>query len=323
MKSLKTQSKQRYGLSTKTEVREALKAEYRVYLDRQRGLTKKTINQYCTFVDRFLDFRFGNRPDELSKITARDIAGFLTHLMGGAQPLRDKSVSSVLRSFFRFLFQSEKIETNLALGILSVAQNYSRRIPYHLTPDQVDTLLEAVRNLSTSKCKKRNYAMVLLMARLGLRSMEVIAIQLDDINWRSGELLVRGKGGRHDRVPLLPDIGEAIADYIQYDRKGNYRSLFVANPFPHEPFKDAQILNTVLKQALEETDIPRPKKYTVSHILRHSLATNLVRRGATLEEISDTLRHRSRATTLLYARQDIDGLRTIAQSWPLIEGGRS
>lgn len=303
-------------LKTKIEKRETLKAEYKIYLSRQRGLTDKTIYQYCRFVDRFMDFRFKNHPDDPSKITAQDIADFLMLLTDRTPPLRDRSVSSNLRSFFRFLFQSEKIETNLALGIPSVSQNYARRIPYHLTPDQVEILLKAVRNLSTSKCKKRNYAMVLLMARLGLRSIEVIAIQLEDINWHSGEILIRGKGGRHDKVPLLPDIGEAIADYIQHERNGKSCILFVGNPAPHVPFLSAAILNSILKQALDTTDIPRPKQYTISHILRHSLATNLVQHGATLEEISDTLRHRSRATTLLYARQDIDGLRTIAQSWP-------
>ena len=247
----------------------------------------------------------------------------MQHLTGGARPFRDKTISTNMRSLFRFLFQSEKIETNLALGILSVSQKYARRIPYHLTPEQVEELLEAVRTLSTSKCKKRNYAMVLLMARLGLRSTEVVAMRLDDINWRKGEIFIRGKGGFHDKAPLLEDIGEAVADYLRFERKGTCLHMFTANHAPHKSFKDAQILNTILKQALDTTNIPRPKQYTVSHILRHSLATNLVQRGATLEEISNTLRHRSRQTTLLYARQDIDGLRTIAQSWPLVEGGRS
>ena len=287
----------------KPQSREKLKAEYRTYLCRQRGLTEGTIYKCCNFVDRFMDFKFGESPDDLSKITVHDITNFLLHLAGRVQPLRDKSVASILRNFFRFLFQNEKIETNLALGIPSVSQKYARRIPYHLTPDQVEELLEAARTLSTSKSKKRDSAMVLLLARLGLRSPEVIAMQLDDIDWRNGEILIRGKGGYHDRTPLLQDVGEAIADYIMNERKSTFRHLFVGNHSPHKPFKDAQILNTILKQALEKTDIPRPKKYPVSHILRHSLATNLVQQGASLEEISNTLRHRSRQTTLLYARK--------------------
>jgi len=306
-----------------TQSREKLKAEYRVYLSRQRGLAESTIYKNCSFVDRFLDFRFKDDPDDLSKITGHDITDFLHYLTGRVQPFRDKTVASTMRSFFRFLFQSEKIGTNLALGIPNVAQKYARRIPYHLTPDQVEELLEAVRTFKPSKYGKRNYAMVLLMARLGLRSPEIIAMRLEDIDWRNGEILIRGKGGFYDKTPLLPDIGEAIADYICHERKGTFRHLFVANRSQYKPFKNAQVLNDILIQALKSTNIPRPKQYTISNILRHSLATNLVQRGASLEEISNTLRHRSRQTTLLYARQDISGLRTIAQSWPLVKGGQS
>lgn len=309
--------------SLKTQTREKLQEEYRTYLSRQRGLTVKTIYKYCTFVDRFMDFKFGEVPDDLSKITGHDIASFLQSLTGHVRPSPDKTIVSGMRSFFRFLFQNEKIEVNLALGIPSVAQKYAHRIPYHLTPDQIEELLKAVRTLPPSLSKKRNYAMVLLMARLGLRSPEVIGMQLDDIDWRNGEILIRGKGGYLDKTPLLQDVGEAIADYIRNERKGTSRHLFLGYHPPHKPFKDAQVLNGILKQGLGSTNIPRPKQYTVSHILRHSLATNLVQKGAGLEEISNTLRHRSRQTTLLYARQDISGLRTIALSWPLEKGGMS
>ena len=278
----------------KTQSREKLKAEYQTYLCRQRGLADETVYNYGTFADRFLDFKFGEEPEDLSKITGIDIAEFLRYVTGRIKPYRNKTLASGIRSFFRFLFQQEKIETNLALGIPSVAQRYARRIPYHLTPDHVEELIEASRTLSTYRWKKRNYAMVLLMARLGLRSTEVIAIQLDDIDWRNGVIVIRGKGGFHDKAPLLQDIGEAIADYVLHERKGTSRHLFVAYHPPHKPFKGAQVLNVILRQALEKTNMPRPKPYSVSNILRHSLATNLVQKGASLEEISNTLRHRSR-----------------------------
>ena len=308
--------------SSKTLAREELKAAYQMYLCHQRGLSERTIYKWCTFVDRFLDFTFLESPDDLFKITAEDIPNCLYHLNGRVHPLRDKSVNSILRSFFRFLFQSERIETNLALGIPSVARKYVRRIPYHLTSDQVEELLGAIRT-TPSATQKRDYAMVLPMARLGLRAQEIVAIQLDDIDWRKSEISVRGKGGYRDKVPLLQDIGQAIADYILHERKGTSRYLFVTQRSPYIPFKNAPIVNTILRRALEKTTIPTPKKYTICHILRHSLATNLVQRGASLEEVSNTLRHRSRNTALLYARQDISGLRTIAQSWPVAEGGQS
>jgi integrase len=155
-----------------------------------------------------------------------------------------------------------------------------------------------------------------------LRAPEAIAMQLDDIDWRSGEIIVRGKGNRHDRVPLPPDVGEALADYIRSDRKTASRALFVTDRAPHRPFKDGQMLNNVLRAAFARTGLKPPAPYVGSHILRHSLATNLVQHGASLAEIGDMLRHRSRASTMLYARLDIDGLRSIAQPWPVAGGAK-
>ena len=131
----------------KTQSREKLKAEYRTYLSRQRGLADETIYKYCSFMDRLLKFKFGEGPDEVSKITGLDIADFLQYMTVRNLPFRDLTVVSSMRSFFRFLFQYEKIETNLAVGIPSVARKCARRIPYHLTPDNVEELLEALRTL--------------------------------------------------------------------------------------------------------------------------------------------------------------------------------
>jgi len=185
-------------------------------------------------------------------------------------------------------------------------------------PEQVNILLGAIR--TEAPRGRRNYAMVLLLARLGLRPPEVIAMQIDDIDWRSGEIIVRGKGARHDRLPLPPDVGEALAGYIRFDRITTSRALFVTEQPPNRPFKNGQVLNDILKDAFARTGLAPPTPYVGAHILRHSLATNLVRCGASLEEISDTLRHRSRASTMLYARLDIDGLRSIALPWPVAGG---
>ena len=160
--------------------------------------------------------------------------------------------------------------------------------------------------------------MLMVLARLGLRAPEAIAIQLDDIDWRNGTILIRGKGKRHDRMPLPDDIGKAIVDYIKNGRRGRSRTLFVSSAPPHKPFVDAQILNTALKQAFEETGLKPPQKYVGSHLLRHSLATDMLRKGASLDEIGDVLRHRSRMSTTIYARHDVDGLRSIAPAWPKV-----
>ena len=302
----------------KENARTELRRDYEIYLRRQRGLSERTIFHSWRIADRFLEFRFGKEIGELSRITTTDIVGFLQHLTTRTPPLRDKTLSSHLRNFFRYLFKAGKTTTNLALAIPSVAQRYGTRLPRHLTTEQVDTLIKAVRTGNSGS--RRNYAMVLLLARLGLRAPEVIAMQLDDVDWRSGEIIVRGKGNRHDRVPLPPDVGEALADYIKFDRKTASRVLFVTERPPHRPFKNGQVLNIILRGAFARTGLKPPAPYVGSHILRHSLAANLAQRGAALEEIGDMLRHRSRASTMLYARLDIDGLRSIAQPWPTVGG---
>ena len=136
-------------------------------------------------------------------------------------------------------------------------------------------------------------------------------------DWRAGELLVRGKGQRHDRLPIPSDVGEAIAAYIRQERVSASRTLFVSLWAPHGPFKGGQIVNAILKDAFAATGVTPPGPYVGSHVLRHSLATNMIRSGASLAEIGDMLRHRSRASTMIYAKLDIDGLRTIARPWPV------
>jgi site-specific recombinase XerD len=164
--------------------------------------------------------------------------------------------------------------------------------------------------------------MVLLLARLGLRSPEIVAIQIDDVDWRMGEILIRGKGQRHDRLPLPPDVGEALAEYIRRDRVTSSRSLFATERAPRKPFASGQILNAILKDAFAKAELEPPTRYVGSHILRHSLATSLVQRGASLAEIGDMLRHRSQESTMTYAKLDIDGLRSIAQPWPTTGGAK-
>lgn len=222
----------------KATTRAELRWDYEKYLRRHRGLTETTIlrNWQCT--DRFLKFRFGNGPIKLWQIKQSDIVDFLQHLTAGKADFREKNPSTFLRNFFRYLFKDGKSEKNLALGIPSVAQRYGARLPRHLTPEQVETLLEAVH--TDGSVGRRDYAMVLLLARLGLRAPEVVAMQLDDVDWRAGEIIVRGKGNRHDRLPLPPDAGKAIADYIKFERVSSSRTLFVTARPPHRPFRDGQ-----------------------------------------------------------------------------------
>ena len=298
----------------RSTARERLREEYEAYLRRQRGLAESTIGNSLHYMERFLAFRFGDKLGDLKAITPDDIVAFLCKLKAGAKPRRYKALPSHLRSLFKFLFWSGKTKRNLADSLPRVA-TASDNLPRYLKPEEIQRLIEAVR--TDDAIGRRNYAMLLLMARLGLRAPEVIAIQLDDIDWRAGEILIRGKGKLHDRMPLPTEVGEAIVDYIRNGRAGDSRALFVSARTPHLPFKDAQIINTVLRDAFGRTGLKPPQKYVGSHLLRHSLATDMLRKGASLDEIGDVLRHRSRMTTTIYAKYDIDALRSIARPWPV------
>jgi site-specific recombinase XerD len=144
----------------------------------------------------------------------------------------------------------------------------------------------------------------------------VVALQLEDINWRAGEILIRGKGLLHDRMPLLPDVGKALVSYLRRDRPPcQTRRVFVCRKAPRRGFAGPSTLTTIVRRALDRADLHPPFKG--AHLLRHSLATSMLRSGATMAEIGEILRHRSPNTTEIYAKVDFDGLRSLAHPWPM------
>jgi integrase/recombinase XerD len=304
---------------TDASARGRLKQEYEDYLRIQRGLSERSIYNCWSFAERFLEFRFKGKDGDLAKITPSDIVRFMQHLISRGRPFRDNTPPTHLRNFFQFLFKSGKTDRNLAPTVPRIARQPASTLPRHLSPEQVEAVVAAAK--VDTPIGRRDYAMVLLLARLGLRGTEVIAIQLDDTDWRAGELLIRGKGQLHDRLPLPGDVGEALANYIRHDRNTSSRALFVRDRAPRVAFADAQIVNAALQRAFEKTEL-KPPRYVGSHILRHSLATNMVRRGASLGEIGDVLRHRAHRSTMIYARLDVEGLRTVAREWPMPGGDK-
>lgn len=298
--------------------RGVLMRDYESYLREQRGLAETTIYVCVRYAEQFLTYKFGTHLGDPKRLKAEDITEYVLHRRMSAKVTKDKSIATHLRAFFRFLYWAGHTDRNLAEHVPSVRQNKPTRIPRYLPPDEVNRLIDAAR--LSPKTGRRDYAILLLMARLGLRAPEVVAIVLEDIDWRRGEILIRGKGRLHDRMPLPIEAGEALVDYLKNERRGSSRSLFVSTRAPFEGFADAQIVNFILEKAYDATGLRPPQSYVGSHILRHSLATDLLRNGASLEEISDVLRHRSPATTTIYAQYDIDALRSLSKPWPA-EGG--
>jgi site-specific recombinase XerD len=297
--------------------RAALLADFETYLVKQRGLSPRSIPHTIGFARRFLDYRFGEALIDPGRLRPADAIGFMELVLASAR--RDKTVATHVRIFLQYLFGCGATATNLALSVPKTAKRWGARLPRHLSPDGVEAVLASV--LDNQRHGARDYAMLLLMARLGLRAAEVIAIQLDDIDWRAGELMVRGKGKLHDRLPITVEVGDALSHYLREERgPATCRTTFVTHRAPHRPFKDGQIVNSILKDALKATGQKPVTPYVGSHLLRHSLATQLVNTGASLDEVGDVLRHRSRRSTMIYARLDIDGLRSIAQPWPVAGG---
>jgi integrase/recombinase XerD len=299
--------------------RAVLLANFDDYLVKQRGLSARTIYHTLRFANRFLDHRFGDGAISLADLRPADVIGFIEHVLAAGR--RDKTVATHVRIFLQYLFGCGATVSNLALSLPKTAKRWDARLPRHLSPDGVEAVLASAR--SNPRYGARDYAMLLIMARLGLRAVEVIAIQLDDIDWRAGELTVRGKGQLHDRMPITPEVGDALSTYLREERgPATCRTLFVTQRAPYRPFKDGQIVNAILKDALKATGQKPVTPYVGSHLLRHSLATQLVNAGASLDEVGDVLRHRSRSSTMIYARLDIDGLRSIAMPWPVAGGAQ-
>jgi len=294
--------------------RAVLQREYDAYLRDQRGLAETTIYVCTRYAEQFLAFKFSKRLGDLKRIKTADITAYILHRRKNKRRLKDKEIATHLRTFFRFLYWAGHTDRNLAENIPSSRQVKPRQMPRYLPPDDVSRLIDAAR--LSKKTGRRDHAILMIMARLGLRAPEVVAINLDDIDWRAGDILIRGKGQLHDRMPLPAEVGEALVDYLKNERRGTSRFLFVSTRAPFKGFADGQIINDILKKAYDATGLRPPQSYVGSHVLRHSLATELLRNGASIEEIGDVLRHRSTTTTAIYAQHDLDTLRSLSKSWP-------
>ena len=287
---------------------------YEQYLRQERGLVLRTIRRHQSYARMFLVKRFGKKPLLLNEIKASDISDFILRHCPAVSLRTAQWITTALRSFFRFLFQKGSIGTDLAASVLGVAHWEQATLPKYISSDQVQRVLRACDRRTS--IGRRDYAILLLLARLGLRAGEVVALRLEDINWRTGEILVRGKGLRQDRMPLPEDVGKALASYLQRDRPACHtRRLFVCMKAPHRGLAATGTLPTIVRCAIERAKLNPPSKG--AHLLRHSLATSMLRSGATMREIGEVLRHRDANTTAIYAKVDFNSLRSLAQVWPI------
>ena len=290
-----------------------LKSRYEDYLLKERGLSTVTGSRYWPYIQRFLVARFGDNPMRLCELCPQDIDHFLLRHAHERTPKVAQLMVSAMRSFLRFLFRYGETRRDLSTAVPTVPAWRLSEVPKYIKPEEIELVLEACDR--TTSVGRRNYSILLLIARLGLRAGEVVALELGDINWRTSEFTIRGKGQSCDRLPLPQIVGEALAIYLKNDRpECSTRRVFVRTRAPYRGLKDSTTVSTIVRRTVERSGLSTPSKG--AHLLRHSLATGMLRKGASMAEIGELLRHRSPNSTEIYAKVDIEGLRSIARVWP-------
>ena len=286
---------------------------YAQHLCEARALARATIVTYVPFIREFLTDRFGDRPVMLSRLNARDIMLFVQRQAAHLHLKRAKLLTCALRSFLRYARYHGEVTLDLAAAVPVVANWSMPSIPRAIEADQVRQLLASIDRCTA--IGRRDYAILLLLARLGLRSGEVAFLELDDIAWDAGTVSVRGKGNQRTALPLPTDVGEAIVAYLRHGRpRSTGRRVFLRSKAPIRGFLSQCAIGSIVRHALQRADIQAPT--TGAHQFRHALATQMLRHGASLTEIGEVLRHRSLQTTTIYAKVDLKALRTLALPWP-------
>jgi site-specific recombinase XerD len=291
---------------------------YGMYLAQERGLGECSLANYLPIVRRFLAWRFKDGLLPFGELRASNVHGFLAQEAKHYTPCRVKLAVTAMRSFLKWLHVCGEISARLDQAIPSVPGWRHTALPKAIESHEIEHMLRSCRHQTT--VERRDYAILLLLARLGLRAHEVVVMTLDDIEWDTPAIIVHGKGGRQDRLPLPHDVGAAIAAYLRAGRpRCSTRALFIRSKAPLRGFANSIAISTIVHRALARAEL-HPAR-TGAHALRHGLACSMLDHGATLPEIGEILRHRSLDTTGIYAKVDLKALAPLAQEWPLARGG--
>jgi site-specific recombinase XerD len=287
--------------------------QFQHYLRQERGLSEATITGYTPVVRAFLAECFPTDTPDLHQLCAGDIAGFVQRQAERITTKYAKNVVSALRAFLRHLLHRGALDTDLAACVPTIATWSLSSVPKFLCAEQIQRVLNSCdRNTALGK---RNYAILLLLARLGLRAGEVVALTLEDLDWEAGLITVRGKGKRAAQLPLPVEGGTALADYLRQARPPcASRRVFIRAKAPRVGLANSIAICSLVERALQRAGMK--SAYRGSHLFRHSLATQLLNQGASLGEIGELLRHRRPDTTAIYAKVDLSSLRAIALPWP-------
>jgi site-specific recombinase XerD len=295
-----------------TEV-DRLIGEFCDYLARERGLVPGSVTLYARVAGRFLEERSQPMADALARLSGAEVNAFVLGESARVRPRTAETVVCALRALLRFLHIHGWTTARLATAVPSVPQR-REGLPRALPAGQLGVLLDSCDRTTPVGC--RDHTILLLLARLGLRCGEVAGVTLDDLDWRAGELVVHGKRSRTDRLPLPCDVGEALCDYLRRARPPGFgRTVFLRSQAPIGPLSGDGVSEVVVRAGHRAGIGP-----IRAHRLRHTVATEMLRRGAGLVEIGQVLRHQSLEVTAVYAKVDRSALSQLALPWP---GGQS
>lgn len=294
---------------------------YVAHLRNDRGLAERSIAVYTLYIHEFLTELIAKAGSaSMRALNAAVIRTFVLRRVRDRSSESSRLLVTSLRSFLRFLHFSGETKMDLSAVLPTVRTWRQASVPAFLPPSEVNRLLASVNRMTSGG--RRDYAILLLLARLGLRAGEVVDLELGDIRWRTGEILVRGKGRVSNRLPLVSDVGEALARYLRQDRgTSSARQVFLRMPAPHAGLGGPAAIGHIVRSALARAAIRRTSR-GAAHLLRHSLATRMIRHGASIAEIAEVLRHRSHTSTQIYAKVAFESLRGVARRWPRTGGAR-
>jgi integrase/recombinase XerD len=290
---------------------EELLERYRLYLIRERGFKEPTARRYARLVRPFLSNLASPEGLDLSQLGTAEISAFVLGTCRQLPTNGARLTVTATRSLLGFLHHEGEIERPLLQAVPSIGSWRGQSLPKGIEPGEVQKLLGSCDRATMTG--RRDFAVLTLLSRLGLRAGEVAGLSLEDIDWRAGEILVRGKGRREERLPLPADVGEAIAAYLRGGRPGSVegRSVFVLAAAPYRALS-----STVVSQVVASAARRAGLGTFYAHRLRHTAATQALRAGASLPEVGQLLRHNRIETTAIYAKVDREGLRALARPWP-------
>lgn len=288
-----------------------IERRFRSYLLVERGLAGTSVETYVVRARPFLADRARRGPLNLESVTAADVAVFVAAWLPGLSKGPARSTVTALRSLLAFLHATGIVAMPLGSVVPTVASWRLAGLPVGLTQSQVHDLLGACDQ--STVVGRRDFAILTVLVRLGLRAGEAAALTLDDIDWRAGTLTVHGKANCHEQLPLPVDVGSAVASYLELGRptSASDRALFIRARAPYRKL-DHKSISTMVGRAASRGGLGTVH----AHRLRHTLATDVLGKGASLDEVGQLLRHRSRASTVIYAKVDQRRLLQVARPWP-------